>query len=149
MKPLEEKLLGDEEIDWLAEFEEFLTKYCQAQRSNVEVAIYDTRPETLSEIKEHYKLTKSKARELIRNVKNNETTFCDKNNDTINFKKDILFIPVDSNYYGETSILIAIKGKNNILENEQFLVLNLIKLFETHVFNTLKRIELEQPVTGN
>jgi len=142
---IRDRLLAGEELDWLAEFEELLKKYCQAQNSNVDVAIYNTTDETMAQIKEHFKLTGSKYKDLKRNLAIVKSTFCDKNSDTLNYEKDVLFVPVVSEYY-EGNLLISLQGKSNILDNEQFFILNLIKLFEVNVFNILKQIDLEEQI---
>lgn len=148
MAPLVDRLLVAENEDWLAEFEDFLKQYCQAQKSNIEVAVFNTRDETLAQIKDHFKLNSSKSRELKRNIADKQSTFCDKSSDTLNYGKDILLVPVESNYYGET-VLVTLQGKNNVLDNEQFMVLNLMKLFEASVFNILKQIELEEQIPAS
>lgn len=141
INPLKDKLLDEQDVDWIAELQDFLKNYCIAQKTVIDISIYDA--QALEEIKGHYHLTNSKSKELERNIQDKCSTFCDKNSDTLNYGRDILFIPVIFNYYDGT-ILIALQGKNNIVDHEQFMILNLVKIFESNIFNILKQLELSE-----
>ncbi|MCF8012405.1 MAG: hypothetical protein K9L17_10925 [Clostridiales bacterium] len=121
-----------------------LKMYCDYQKSDIEIVIYDGLiEENLHQLKSHFSLTCSAFKILRNSILNYQTFYCDKQTKTLNYKKDILFIPYKSDYL-EDKILIALQSKNDLIVDEQYFIYNILNYFEYYLFISIDMLILKK-----
>ncbi|URZ05968.1 hypothetical protein [Clostridium felsineum] len=80
------------------------------------------------------KLTRIESLELKRYYKNSTSYFLEKKDESI------LFVPYTSQIY-DNDILMIIKTDNNLMFEEQYMILNIITIYEINILNVYKSIK--------
>ena len=143
IKPIEDKFIEGLEIDWIEETENLIKLYCDSLKYPDTVTVYDADDETIDNLINHYKLTKSARKALKQNIQEDEALFCNREDDTINYIQDVYFIPVNLYFYGK--VIIALKGKNCVIVEEKYILENLVRIFDLQLLNTFNKIMIDNP----
>ncbi|URZ04104.1 hypothetical protein [Clostridium felsineum] len=119
----------------LNELDKIIMQYYNSQNIDVRVeSVFIKDKKIDSSLICENKLTRMESLELKRYYKNSTSYFLEKKDESI------LFVPYTSQIY-DNDILMIIKTDNNLMFEEQYMILNIITIYEINILNVYKSIK--------